>query len=205
MNLEVNLVRTSSIDSRMAKFIVRERFKVENDTEALDAIKQFISNHMDTFTASISNKVFLNSLSNLQSLTINELDCLRYVLSVTVNLDIWYWYVSDNETNPTEVPAGIYEYQIVDKSNVVGMFIPFTTKISQSQSDNKLTTLYDQINDMFGFFKSTLFTGIENPLTKMINSIKGDENVLGITSSTKTTYCNAIFDFLKKEIKVITD
>jgi hypothetical protein len=205
MNLEISLVKVKSIDAKMSRLASRTRVKVDNDTEALDQIAKFIADNISALSTVVSNKVFLNKLTNLTALTITELDCIRYYLSTSSGLDIWYYYVSDTESNGSDLPDGIFEYHIVDRNNMNGLFIPFVTKINQAHSENRLSNLYDQIIDMYGLFKSTLFDGVANPLMNIVTSIKSDENIVGTTSTTNTTYCNSIFEFLKKEIRVITN
>lgn len=204
MNLEVNLVKVDTIDSKLSKLLARNRFLVENDTQALDSIVKFIADNASTFNAALTDQRLVAQLQNLSSLTITDLDCLRYILS-SKGIDIWYFYVSDVEVDQTDIPTGIFEYNVVDTSNMMSAFIPFSTKITQAQTENKLTTLYDKIIDMYGLFSGKLFSGINNPIKVMVDSMKGDEEILGTVPTTKSTYCNSIFDFLKKDIKVITN
>lgn len=204
MNLEVNLVKVDTIDSKLSKLLARNRFLVENDTQALDSIVKFIADNASTFNAALTDQRLVAQLQDLSSLTITDLDCLRYILS-SKGIDIWYFYVSDVEVDQTDIPTGIFEYNVVDTSNMMSAFIPFSTKITQAQTENKLTTLYDKIIDMYGLFSGKLFSGINNPIKVMVDSMKGDEEILGTVPTTKSTYCNSIFDFLKKDIKVITN
>lgn len=205
MNLECNLVKVNSLGSKLSKLIARNRYQVTNDTEALDSIAKFIADNASTFNAALSDQKLVTALSNLSNITINDLDCLRYYLS-TRGLDIWYYYVSDVEVNSNDIPEGLFEYNIIDNSNMMSTtFIPFCTKLSQSQSENKLTVLYDKINDMYGFYNSPMFTGMISPIKKAIDSMKQSEELLGIVPTTTTSYVNSIFEFLRKDIRVITN
>lgn len=205
MNLEVNLVKVASVDSKLSKLLSRNRYLVENDTQALESIIKFIADNASTFNAALTDQRLVAQLQNLSALTISELDCLRYILSVK-GIDLWYYYVSDIEVNPTDIPTGIFEYNVVDRNNMSGSsFIPFASKITQTQGENKLTSLYEKIIDMYGLFNGSLFDGMNNPLKTMIDSMKSDEQILGTVPTTKSTYCNSIFEFLKKDIRVITN
>lgn len=204
MNLEVNLVKTASIDSKLSRLLVRNRYRVENDTEALDSIVKFIADNISTFTASLTDQRFVTQLENLKNITITDLDCLRYVLA-TKGLDLWYHYVADVEANPDEVPAGSFEYNVLDRSNMTSSFIPFCTKVTQIQESSRLTDLYSKLVDIYGLFSGKIFAGMKNPVQSIVDSMKGDEDVLGSVPTSKSTYANSIFDFLKKDIRVITN
>lgn len=204
MQLELNLVKIASVESKVAKLLVRKRVNVEGDTQALEEITKFIKENNSTFVAVLSDQVFVNKLNDLSSLTIDQFTCLRWMLA-TKGVDIWYQYVSDAEVNKTDVPTGVFEYNIVDSTNITGQFIPFTSKITVQKDENNFTNLYSSILSLYGLFEGSIFEGIRNPLESIIKSMKDDENVLGTVPTSKTTYCNSVFEFLKKDIKVITE
>lgn len=204
MNLEINLVKVASVDAKMSKLLARNRVLVQSDTEALDSIAKFIADNASTFTAVITDQRLVAQLQDLSKLTIVDLDCLRYVLS-TKGLDLWYFYVADVESNPSDIPEGLIEYNILDSSNMMSAFIPFGTKVSKSQQDNKLTDLYTKVMEMYGLFNGGIFNGMRNPIKATVESMKSSEELLGMVPTMQTTYLNSIFDFLKKDIRVITN
>jgi type IV secretory pathway ATPase VirB11/archaellum biosynthesis ATPase len=204
MNLELNLVKTRSIDSKIGKLIQRHRVEVENSSDVMVAICKFIRDNNATFTAALTDQVFVEKLANINSLTISEFNCLRYVLAEK-GLDIWVWSTKVDEVNPNEVPSSVFEYSIIDTSFIQGGFIPFATRFIQTNSDNSLPTVYTQILDAYGLFQSQLFSSMKNPLKNMIEAMKVDQDAVGMVSSTKTTYVNSMLEFIGKDIRVITD
>lgn len=204
MNLEVNLIKVPSVAGKMGTFLGRNRYSCNNDTEALDAINKFISENMDTITAVIIDPK-LNGILTEGNLTINDLMCIKYLLSLK-GLDLWYWYVSDSETNATGIEPDTFEYNVVDELNLYNSsFIPFCTKVNQLISDMKISAVYSKIIDIYGLFQGTKFNGIHNPLKNTIDSMKGSETALGTVPGTLTTYTNSVLEYLGKNIKVITD
>lgn len=204
MNLEVNLVKVPYLDSNRGIFKSRKRYSCNNDTEALDAINKFISENMDIITGYVSDPKLKGILAD-GNLTINDLMCIRCLLSYD-NIDLWYWYVSDSETNVIDVEPDTFEYNVVDTLNLYNSsFIPFCTKINLLKIDLKMTELYSKIIDIYGLFRGPKFNGINSPLQKEIDSMKGSDEVLGTVPASSTMKTNSILEFLGKNVKVITD
>lgn len=203
MKIELNLVKTQTTGAKIGKLLSRRRYEVENESGCMDAIVSFIKEIHPNLSIILTDKALLNKLEALKALTVSELDCLRYVLS-TRGIDIWYGMVADVEQNGAEVPAGVVEYNVYDGGVMTG-FVPFCTKFPTQQDSNKLTALYDKILDSYGLFRGDLFSGIANPIKSMVDSMRGDEELLGVASTTKTTYINSILEYLKKDIRVITE
>lgn len=202
MKLELTLIKSPSIDTKMGKFLARTRYEVSNDTEVLDAITKFIAENISTFTSAMTDQRFLGQLQSLNNLTINEFSCLRYIFA-TKGLDIWAWYVREGEVNADELSANTFEYNVLDKESA-NSFIPMCTRFIQTTNENSLVKLYTSIVDAFGLFEGSLFVGMNNPIMTTVNAMKSDE-VIGVVSNFKTTYINSILDFLGKDLKVLTE
>lgn len=203
MNLEVNLVKTSSIDSKMSKFLARTRYEVTGDTEVLDAIEKFIHDNVSTFTAALTDQSLVAKLENPLNLTISTFNCLRYVLAEK-GLDIWIWYVKNGEVDENEVTPDCFEYNVVDYDQCIG-FVPFCVRFIQDKQSFNVVKLYGDIQSAFGLFEGSLFTDMRNPLLVNIDAMKIEQDAVGKVSSLKTTYVNSILDFLKKDVRVITE
>jgi hypothetical protein len=117
--------------------------------------------------------------------------------------DIWIWIVSDNETNAVEIDDMVFEYNVVSFNDISGSFVPKSSKILQSSSNNSLTELYTKINDGFSLFNGELFIGMNNPIVNTISTMKDSENVLGIVSNAQSTYLNSILEYMGLRIKVL--
>jgi hypothetical protein len=188
----------------MAKFLVRSRYEVSNDGEVLAAVTKFIADNISSFQAALTDSRLIANLQNLNGLTINELFGLKYMFALK-GIDLWIYYVSENAINEVDVDPGMFEYNVLDYTAITGSFVPMCTKFVQSSSENSIVKLYSDIADAYGLFEGRLFTSMNNPLKKMIEEMRHDETALGVVATMKTTYVNSILDYLKKEIKVITD
>lgn len=203
MNLELNLVKTQSIYSRVSSSIARQRTLINNESEAMSAIMSFIADNIEIFDAALSNKALVNQLQNLTDLTIDEFSSLKFMLASN-GLDILAWAISDNELNEIEVPDGILEYNIVDRNNSLMSFLDFCTKINISEESGTLADMYQRIVDMYGLFEGDLFVGYLNPLSSQVQVLRQTEQTLGVTPNAITTYLNSVLEYLGKEIYVIT-
>lgn len=203
MNLEINLVKVHSIDAKLGKLLARKRYLVADDTQVMDSMMKFIAEVSTTISTVVTDARLTASLQTLTKLTVTDLDCLRYILSMH-GMDIWYWYVADTEGNPMSIPEGLFEYQVIDHNNT-RIFIPNCAKIVQASTDNKLTEVYSKIIESHALFNSPIFAGINNPLVNMVQTMEADEQAVGVVPVSKTTYVNSIFDFLHKEIRVLSN
>lgn len=203
MNLELNLVKTQSIYSRVSSSIARQRTLINNESEAMSAIMSFIADNIEIFDAALSNKALVNQLQNLTDLTIDEFSSLKFMLASN-GLDILAWAISDNELNEVEVPDGILEYNVVDRNNSLMSFLEFSTKINISEESSTLADMYQRIVDMYGLFEGDLFVGYLNPLSSQVQVLRQTEQTLGVTPNAITTYLNSVLEYLGKEIYVIT-
>lgn len=203
MNLELNLVKTQSIYSRVSSSIARQRTLINNESEAMSAIMSFIADNIEIFDAALSNKALVNQLQNLTDLTIDEFSSLKFMLASN-GIDILAWAISDNELNEVEVPDGILEYNVVDRNNSLMSFLDFCTKININEESSTLADMYQRIVDMYGLFEGDLFVGYLNPLSSQVQVLRQTEQTLGVTPNAITTYLNSVLEYLGKEIYVIT-
>lgn len=201
MLLEVNLVKTQSINESKAKLLDRRRYPIQDESLAINAVEKFISESMPTFTAALTDKTMLARLRGIKGLTVQDLDCLRYYLA-TKGLDIWYYAVSTTEVNSDEIPEGQVEFNVIDNSHVRG-FVPMCMKITQLQDSIKFSDVYSKIQTSYGLFEGATLSGFSNPLKSYIDGLKTDEELLGISNRGRTMYINSILEFLRKDLKVI--
>lgn len=202
MNLELNLVKIENIYSQASKIIARRRVLVGNDTEAMSQIISFITDNIDIFNSILTDKSLVAKLENLQSLSIDEFQCLRYILAEN-GVDILIWAIADVETNEDGVPTGQMEYNLVDRTNYSSNFIPFCTKLNVMQNDFKVSDVYKKIVNLYGLFNSTLFEDRPNPILNDITVMEQQESVLGTAPVAVTTHVNSILEFVGKITYVI--
>lgn len=204
MNLELNLVEVSELGSTKLRLLDRKRYKVKDDTQSLDAIVKFIAENGSTFTAKLTDKVFVSKLQSLKYLTINDLTCLNYVLGLMGRMELKYWYVSDPEINPDEVPADEDEFNIIDTNNINGSFIPSCTKVTQIKDHIDLPGLYEKISDMYSLFSNNLFSTFNNPVTVGVKLMREDTFIGYKGYGNKLVEMNTRLELLKKQIFEIT-
>lgn len=197
MKLEINLVTGTGI------FIDRLRTEVKNDTEALSSIVKFINNHASEFTARLTDQKFVGRLQSLSALTIDGYSLLRYILQQS-NLDIIAFYVSNAETtNAEELPEGVIEYNVLDRNNIIGNFLPMCSKITKVRSELKLSEVYSKIFEMYGLISNDLLTGMSIPFKKAIEKMAGSEDSGLGWNQTDATMIKMTLDTLNKEIYLI--
>lgn len=207
MNLEVNLVRVSSVGAKMGTLLARNRYLVTNDTEALGAIAKFIADNESTFNLKLTDQRLVAQLSSLDKMTITDFICLRTIISSgSTGLDLWVNYVADVEANPKDIPDGVSEYNIVDSANMMSAFIPFATKMVQPENELDLLAVYKKSIEMFGLYSSPIFSGINAPLISAVKTLESFQKPLGPAGypTMITTAINSYFEALKKEFYVIT-
>lgn len=202
MNLELNLVKVDNIYAQASKILARSRSLVGNDTEAMAQIIKFINDNIDYINSAITDKSLVNQLTNLKSLSIDELQSLKYILAES-GLDIQYWTVADIEDNEKGIPDKMIEYNIIDLTNYSSNFIPFCTKITVNADTYTISSVYAKIVEIYNLFKGNLFTDRINPITSDIKVIEDQENVLGSVPITVTTHINSILEFLGKKLYAI--
>lgn len=199
MNLEVTLVGTNNYPSKDVIFIDRNRYKVNNDSEALDSICKFIADHISDLTARISDMKLINRLETLKSLTIDQFSALRLLL-IFKGVDIMVVYVSDSETNKSEIPANSIEVNVIDRNNIIGSFIPFATKITQLRENFKISKVYKDMLSMYGLFTGNFFDGLYNPVKSAISTVEAAEETPILSGNSITSaILNSSFDAMNKD------
>ena len=205
MNLEITLVKIKTIqDTSNADFLSRTRvINVRDDSQALDYLSKFVRDNLDTISIAISDKVFINKLRNKENYTLTEFLCMKFILASS-GLDIWYYQVSDNEDNGTDLPNGMVEYLVQDTTSFSKSFVPFVTKMTRSIDDSTSWNLYDTIKKNYNLFNGDLFAGLDDPMSRMIQSAKDSEEILHVTPKLGVTdYLYQTLLFVGKELKTI--
>lgn len=178
MILEINLIKVPAHNSMTGTLIKRKRYQVAEGQTAMPSIIEFIK-ESESVWVTLSDKILANRLVNLSTLTIAQLNSLRYTLSLA-GLDIWMGYVSEVEVNATGVGDETVEYNAYDWTDVRDGFVPFCVKSTQMINDIKWTDVYSKFNTDFNLFSQELFD--TNPLMSTVNAMKGSQEVLGALS-----------------------
>lgn len=205
MILEINLVKTPSIDSTYGQLILRRRTPVKTDEDVMKSILSTIQDNIEFIEGAIADNALANKISNLSDLTINELYELKYYLNYFSGLDLWTWYVNDLEIGKDGVDAGMFEYTIVDKTAVQSLFVPIAQRFNVPTDEIKLSKIYTQISEMTGLFDSQLSDGIVNPIKNQIEVLIPSENANGTVSTAITQNINNIFNYMGKRIITLSE
>jgi len=204
MILEINLVKTPSIDSTYGQLLIRKREQVTNESEALEAILKVIQGNFEFIDGVIGDKLITNRLSSISSLSVNELYELKYYLNYYGGLDIWYWYVNEMEVGAEGIDDGMAEYSIVDRTSIQALFIPFVQRFNMESDNIRLSKVFTKIQELTNVFNSELSEGLLNPIKNQIDALIPNENATGTISNLLTCNINSIFKFMGRDIYTIT-
>jgi len=205
MILEINLVKTSSIDSTYAQLLLRKRVTVESDTEALDNILKMLHDNFEFVEGAINDKLLATKISNLDSMTINELYELKYYLNYYGGLDIWFWYVSEMELGAEGIESGNLEYTIVDRTCMQSLFIPLAQRFNWESDSIKLSAIFNKALELSGLFNGNFSEGAINPIKNQIDAIVPNEQSLGMVSDLITYNINSIFKYMGRTLMTISE
>lgn len=207
MVLELTLVKTQNQYSPVGTFLERTRYNIENDSDFIAAILKFVSDNISIFNSMISDKAFIDRVTTLKSLTIDEFQCLRYVLT-EYNLDIWSWVVAENEVNATSTTEESFEYNIVDETQGMTESLRFCSKILLPSESNLYSSLYSKIYQDFNLFKnsqSPLFEGMNDPYLSLLETVRQIEKPVGAVVPSIINELVQLLQFLGKRIYVINN
>lgn len=204
MNLEINLVKINGIHDKVATLLSRTRVNVAGDSEVMKALTDFIASNINVFDSAISDRGFVSNLEGLDNLTNEQLYGIKYAMAQS-GIDLIFYAVSDNEDNPSEIPDGLMEYIAINNIHATSTITKFATKFIISESDIRVSQIYKTMNELYGNFDSDALIGRVNPISEQLDYLSQDENYVGVTPLSITNYLNSVFDYLGKELIVITN
>jgi hypothetical protein len=204
MNLELNLVKNTGIYDKVFTLLSRTRVKVSNDSEVMSSILSFIGENINVFDSVFSDKGFVDRLENLDTLTNEHLFGLKFIMAQS-GIDLIFYTVSDDEDNPVDIPEGMIEYISINNIHSTSLITKFATKFVMSESNLKVSEVYKTMNEIYDNFGGELLSDLMNPIQSQIQFLERDENYIGVTPTSITNYLNSVFNYLGKDLIVITN
>ncbi len=194
--IEVNLFKIAQGDARasVGKCIARNRFDKESLGVTIESFVQgFLKDNLDKFEGGIGSPELVDMINSDATLTRRDISCINYYL-VRLGLIVKVFNVTDDEENSTGVPAGIVEWNVIDR-NFIQYDYPTSIKIIPADNVD-IPAVLRQVAETHGLFDSDKFSGIKNPLTTMLDNLDNVKRVTGAISADITTKLYDILDEL---------
>lgn len=175
MKLELTLVKSQSIFSNIFKFISRKRYDIQNDSDTMKSVLNFIAENNDIISNAASTKGLSDVtklLETTDSLSFDDFMCLKFLLNSRCGIDILCWCVSDIEVDENEVGDGTLEYNVVDQTYGTTMNTRLSTKFTVPSDNFDISNIYVKISKMYGLFESPIFQTVQSPLNSDIDVLK---------------------------------
>jgi len=180
--IEINLfsIPADDFNSKVGRCVARNRFDREViGTSIEDFSKGFLKDNLDRIESKLGIGEISTIINSSDVLTRKDLSCINYYLS-KVGLKVQIQNVADDEDDPTSVPAGVVEWNIINK-NFIQNDYPTTTKIIPSPDEDIITTLKQIVENSDVFDEK--FSGLKNPFTELFDNLKRIKDVSGSVNS----------------------
>ena len=180
--IEVNLysIPVDDFNSRVGRCVARNRFDKETMGVTIEEfVKGFLRDNLDK----IESKLGMGDLSEIINgegmLTRRDLSCLNYYLN-KVGLKFQIQNVTDDEENPTGIPDGAIEWNIINK-NFIQYDYPTAIKILPGL-EKDIPVVLREIVENSGAFKDK-FEHMKNPFTELLDNLDRIKSVSGAVNS----------------------
>ena len=190
--IEVNLfsITPEDFNSRVGRCIARNRFDRETiGTSIEDFLKGFLKDNLDKFESRLGIGDLSSIVYSSDALTRKDISCINYYLS-KVGLKVQVQNVADDEENPTGIPEGIVEWNVINR-NFIQNDYPTTTKVVPSPDSDIIDTLKQIVDDADLF--DDKFVGMKNPFTELFDNLK---RIKDISGSTNAALVGKIYEYL---------
>jgi len=190
--IEVNLfsITPEDFNSRVGRCIARNRFDRETiGTSIEDFLKGFLKDNLDKFESRLGIGDLSSIVNSSDALTRKDISCINYYLN-KIGLKIQVQNVADDEENPTGIPEGVVEWNVINK-NFVQNDYPTTTKLVPSPDSDIIDTLKQIVDDADLF--DDKFVGMKNPFTELFDNLK---RIKDISGSTNAALVGKIYEYL---------
>lgn len=200
MILELNLVKINAPYSTVGELLERKHYEVKDDAEALNSVVAFIGENTDTLGTIIPEKDFVQRLSMLKTITVDQYMSVKYLLMKS-GVDIWGWVVAEAQ-QVESLPDDKQEFNVVDRLMPGTDTFSTCTKQQYNKEGYKVSDIYLKIYDSYEFFSKTNITKVD-PFTNQLQAMRDIEGALGVTSPELMAQANQMLSYLGKNIYVI--
>lgn len=167
----------SDVNVSMGRCVDRSRFDKESmGVSVLDFVKGFLRTNIPTIELALGNADIINVINGDGGLNTKDLACINYWLAQAGYL-VKIQNVTDDEDNPTDVPAGTVEWNIID-CNFLQYDYPTAIKIIPAEGMDAIGVLKQAI-EQSGLFDEAKFSGTKNPLKEYIDQLEKAKDMIG--------------------------
>lgn len=199
--IEVTLlsVRPGDYDPMVARCVARNRFDKENlKTSIPEFIKGFLKNNVNNFSGNMGNSDVVEAINSSSTFTTKDVACINYYLT-EIGYSLLVQNVTDDEENPTGVPAGgVVEWNIINK-NFLQYDYPTATKIIPGDG-TEIPEILRKVVEQQNLFDRDKFAGLKNPFTELLNDLDAIKRTTGSVSSSITTKIYSLLDRLNFKV-----
>ena len=199
--IEVTLlsVRPGDYDPMVARCVARNRFDKENlKTSIPEFIKGFLKNNINNFSGNMGNSDVVEAINSSSTFTTKDVACINYYLT-EIGYSLLVQNVTDDEENPTGVPAGgVVEWNIINK-NFLQYDYPTATKIIPGDG-TEIPDILRKVVEQQNLFDRDKFAGLKNPFTELLNDLDAIKRTTGSVSSSITTKIYSLLDRLNFKV-----
>lgn len=199
--IEVTLlsVRPGDYDPMVARCVARNRFDKENlKTSIPEFIKGFLKNNVNNFSGNMGNSDVVEAINSNSTFTTKDVACINYYLT-EIGYSLLVQNVTDDEENPTGVPAGgVVEWNIINK-NFLQYDYPTATKIIPGDG-TEIPEILRKVVEQQNLFDRDKFAGLKNPFTELLNDLDAIKRTTGSVSSSITTKIYSLLDRLNFKV-----
>ena len=177
--IEVSLysITGGDVNVSMGKCIDRTRFDKEAmGTGVMEFVKGFLRTNVPTLELAINNPDIIAFINGDTGMNTKDFASLNYWLTKSGYL-VKIQNVTDDEENPTGVPAEGAEWNIID-CNFLQNDYPTEIKIIPGDGTDVVAVLKQAV-EQSGLFDDAKFGQTKNPLKEYINQLEKGKELLG--------------------------
>ena len=177
--IEVSLysIADGDVNVSMGKCVDRTRFDKETlGVGVMEFVKGFLRTNVPTLELAVKNPDIIGFINSDTAMTTKDFASLNYWLAKSGYI-VKIQNVTDDEENPTGVPAGVSEWNIID-TNFVQNDYPTAIKIIPGEGADVITVLKQAI-DQSGLFDTDKFGNTKNPLKDYVEQLEKAKELLG--------------------------
>jgi len=190
--IEVSLYIIPTVDSTVGRLVSRSRYSKENmGVSVPNFVKGFLKDNLNEFSSALKNPELENLINSDTTMTMRDIACLNYYLQ-KVGFTLKIQNVTDDEENASDIPEGAVEWNIIDY-NFIQNDYPTALKITPSESEDTIDIL-ERVIKQSGLFDESKFSGVKNPFTPVMASLKSIRDTMGSVNAGLLTQVYTILD-----------
>lgn len=198
MKIEFNFVQTTSTFSTLYNLLKRDRVLLpEYSTSGLvEAFTSFVRGIDSDIRTVLADPTMLDRILNTPDLNISDIKSFKFLLT-TAGLDIVFYEVAEDLTeNADSIPAGMLEYNYLNRNTTV---LPHSLKNTLNSKDTSVSEMYQDIMVRYGLMNKMP----DNTLTANINTLQATEKLTGKVIPQVANLIEDILEYLGIQVVII--